>query len=294
MKPASFEYHAPKTLDEALRQLGSLDNAKILAGGQSLVAMMNFRVVTPDHLIDVNHVEGLSGIKINGKQLRIGATTRQRDLEFSAEIARHCPLMREAILLVGHRQTRNRGTIGGSLAHADPSAELPNVCSAHDAKIEIHGPRGRRMVPIAEFGQTFMTTAVEADEILTAVEIELWPAGHGYSFMEYARRHGDFAIVGVAALLDLDNNDRVTRAALSLCGVDAMPKRLPAVESALIGQILTDAIIEDATDAAGDVAVLEDHHATKVYRQHLARVLSARALREANERARRGKIRAAS
>jgi carbon-monoxide dehydrogenase medium subunit len=294
MKPASFAYHAPKTLDEALRQLGSLDNAKILAGGQSLVAMMNFRVVTPDHLIDVNHVEGLSGITITGKHLRIGATTRQRDLEFSTEIAQHCPLMREAILLVGHRQTRNRGTIGGSLAHADPSAELPNACSAHDAKIEIHGPNGRRMVPIAEFGQTFMATAVEADEILTAVEIDLWPADHGYSFLEYARRHGDFAIVGVAALLDLDNADRVTRAALSLCGVDAMPKRLPAVESALIGQILSDEIIEDVTDMAGDVVVLEDHHATKVYRQHLARVLSARALREANERARRGKIRAAS
>jgi carbon-monoxide dehydrogenase medium subunit len=294
MKPASFEYHAPKTLDEALRQLGSLDNAKILAGGQSLVAMMNFRVVTPDHLIDVNHVEGLSGITIKGKHLRIGATTRQRDLEFSAEIAQHCPLMREAILLVGHRQTRNRGTIGGSLAHADPSAELPNVCSAHDAKIEIHGPNARRLVPIAEFGQTFMTTAVEANEILTAVEIELWPAGHGYSFLEYARRHGDFAIVGVAALLDLDNNDRVTRAALSLCGVDAMPRRMPKIESAITGQVLNEEIIADVADMAGDIDALEDHHASKVYRQHLARVLSARGLREANERARREKIRAAS
>jgi aerobic carbon-monoxide dehydrogenase medium subunit len=294
MKPASFEYHAPKTLDEALRQLGSLDNAKILAGGQSLVAMMNFRVVAPDHLIDVNHVAGLSGVTISDKHLRIGAMTRQRDLEFSEEIARHCPLMREATLLVGHRQTRNRGTIGGSLAHADPSAELPNVCSAHDARIEIHGPRGRRLVPIAEFGHSFMTTAVEANEILTAVEIDLWPADHGYCFLEYARRHGDFAIVGVAALLDLDNAGRVTRAALSLCGVDAMPRRLPAVESALIGQILTDEIIEDVTDSAGDVVVLEDHHAKKTYRQHLARVLSARALRDANQRAHRGKVRAAS
>ncbi len=294
MKPAPFAYHVPRSLDDALRQLASLDNAKILAGGQSLVAMMNFRVVTPDHLIDINSVEGLSGITVEDGRLRIGAATRQRDLEFSTEIAWHCPLMRAAVLLVGHRQTRNRGTIGGSLAHADPSAELPNVCAAHDARIEIHGPDGVRTVPFAAFNRTFMTTAVEADEILTAVEIDLWAPGHGYSFHEFARRHGDFAIVGVAALLDVDDGHRVTRASLSLCGVDAMPRRLPAVESALIGRVLDDGTIDDVADMAGDLETIEDHHASKSYRQHLARILSGRALREANARACLQKARAAS
>jgi carbon-monoxide dehydrogenase medium subunit len=202
--------------------------------------------------------------------------------------------MRAAVLLVGHRQTRNRGTIGGSLAHADPAAELPNVCAAHDARIEIQGPNGRRMVPFASFNRTFMTTDIEADELLTAIEIDLWPPGHGYSFLEFARRHGDFAIVGVAALLELDDSDRVTRAALSLCGVDAAPRRLPTVESSLIGQILDDDTIDDASDMAGDLDTLEDHHATKIYRQHLARILSSRALREARARARVQRGRASS
>jgi len=290
MKPAPFDYHAPTTLDEALSHLSSLDNAKILAGGQSLVAMMNFRVVTPDHLIDLNRVSELSGITVNDRRLRIGAMTRQRDLEFNAEIAKVCPLIQAGIAHVGHRQTRNRGTVGGSLAHADPSAELPNICSAHDARIEIQGSRGKRMVPMAEFMQTFMTTAIETDEILTAVEIDLWPAGHGYSFQEFARRHGDFAIVGAAALIDLDADRRVVRAAVSLCGVEAAPSRLPAIEAALTGQKLDEDAIEEVAGLAGDIDAIEDHHASSGYRQHLARILTARALTEANARASGGQI----
>src|SRR5262249_31339251 len=137
MKPAAFDYHAPSSLDEAVRLVSTLDNAKLLAGGQSLVAMMNFRYVIPDHVVDLHGLAGLSGISVAGGRLRIGAMTRQRDLEFSDDIAKHCPLMREALAHVGHRQTRNRGTIGGSLAHADPSAELPMVCAVYDAEVEI-------------------------------------------------------------------------------------------------------------------------------------------------------------
>src|SRR5215470_1803159 len=188
MKPAPFDYHAPRTLDEVVGLLATLDNSKLLAGGQSLVAMMNFRYVIADHIIDLNNVAGLAGITVSDGRLRIGAMTRQRELEFSPDIAKHCPIMHEALAHVGHRQTRNRGTIGGSLAHADPSAELPMICAAHDAVVEIAGKNGTRRVPFAEFGAGFMTTAVQPDEILTAVELVLWPGGHGYGFQEFARR----------------------------------------------------------------------------------------------------------
>ena len=287
MKPAPFEYHDPRTLKQAIDLLGSLDNAKVLAGGQSLMAMMYFRYVMPDHVVDINHVEALSGIELRGPILHIGATTRQRDIEFSDVITAHCPLFQAGLKHVGHRQTRNRGTIGCSLAHADPSAELPNICSALDARVEIDGPRGRRVVPFSEFSIDFMTTAVEPDEILCGIEIDCWPLGHGYSFQEYARRRGDFAIVGVAALLDYDAKNGVKRAAISICGVAVCPVRLPALEQALLGRALTDDEIDDFAEMVGDIDALEDHHASAEYRQHLSRVLTLRALREARDRSER-------
>ena len=285
MKPAPFDYHAPTSLDEAIGLVSSLDNAKLLAGGQSLVAMMNFRFVIPDHLIDLNGVSALAGISVAGETLRIGAMTRQRDLEFSSDIVKHCPLMREALRHVGHRQTRNRGTIGGSLAHADPSAELPLVCAAHDAVIEIAGARGTRRVPFAEFGQGFMTTAVGLDEILTAVELPLWPAGHGFGFHEFARRHGDFAIVGAAALLALGKDKVVTRASVTLCGVATAPLRMGDAEAKLTGRPLARAAIRAAAATARTIEPITDIHATADYRRHLAEVLMARALADAGRRA---------
>src|SRR3954451_15661955 len=191
MKPAPFEYHAPQTLEQATAVLASLDNAKVLAGGQSLVAMMNFRYVIVDHLVDLGGVASLSGISVSNGVLRIGAMTRQRDLEFSAEVKQHCPVMHAALLQVGHRQTRNRGTIGGSLAHADPAAELPAICLLHDAEIEIAGRNGSHRVAMREFALGFMTTALQPEEILAAVELKLWPAGHGYGLHKFARRLGD-------------------------------------------------------------------------------------------------------
>jgi carbon-monoxide dehydrogenase medium subunit len=285
MKPAPFEYHAPRTLEGATGLLASLENAKILAGGQSLVAMMNFRYVIVDHLIDLGGVTALSGLSIGNGVLRIGAMTRQRDLEFSAEVKLHCPILHEALLHVGHRQTRNRGTIGGSLAHADPAAELPAICLLHDAEIEIASRRGTRRVSMRSFGLGFMTTAVEPDEILTAIELKLWPAEHGYGFQEFARRHGDFALAGAAALLELGAGQTVRRAAVALFGVATSPARLEAAESGLTGKRLDMAAITAAAAEARSIKPIEDIHAGADYRRHLAQVLTRRALVDAARRA---------
>ena len=285
MKPAPFDYHTPRTLDEATGLLASLENAKILAGGQSLVAMMNFRYVIADHLVDLGGIAGLSGISVRDGVLRIGAMTRQRALEFSADVTQHCPILHEALLHVGHRQTRNRGTIGGSLAHADPAAELPALCLLHDAEIEIASRRGTRRVPMRQFGLGFMTTALAADEIATAIEWKLWPAGHGYGFQEFARRRGDFALAGAAALLDLGPDQTVRRAAIALFGVAAAPARLARAESGLSGKRLDTAAIAAAARKARGIEPLEDIHAGADYRRHLAQVLTRRALMDAARRA---------
>lgn len=284
MKPGPFEYHDPRTVEQAVALLGTHDNAKVLAGGQSLVPMMNFRYVLPDHVIDINGIDCLSALEERDGRLHIGAAVRQRDLEFSDLVARRYPLIAAALRHVGHRQTRNRGTIGGSLAHADPSAELPNVCAAMDATVHIARAGGTRQVPFTEFNLAFMTTAVGPDELLTAIEIEPWAEGHGYSFQEFARRHGDFAVVGVAALLQIDGG-RIARAALSACGLSSGPVRLRAVESRLVGGAADDAAIAAASAFARDVEAIGDHHASADYRRHLAGVLCERALKEARERA---------
>ncbi len=196
MKPAPFDYHAPRQLKQAAELLAKLPNAKILAGGQSLVPMMNFRYVIVDHLVDLGGLDELRGIAAGDGLLRIGAMTRQRDLEVSPEIAKHCPLMAEALRHVGHRQTRNRGTIGGSLAHADPAAELPAVCAAYDATIHAASVRGIRQIPFREFATGFMATALQPDEMIAAIDLPIWRHGHGHGFHEFARRQGDFAIAG--------------------------------------------------------------------------------------------------
>jgi carbon-monoxide dehydrogenase medium subunit len=182
MKPPPFQYHDPKTVAEAVSLLGSLENAKLLAGGQSLMPMLNMRFVLPDHVIDLNRVEGLSYIKEVGGALEIGAMTRQRDIEFSDLVKAKCPLLHQAVMHIGHRQTRNRGTIGGSLCHLDPAAELVSVCAAHDATVVVEGPNGRREIAFAEFPVAFMTPSIELNEIVTAVRLPLWAAGHKAAF----------------------------------------------------------------------------------------------------------------
>src|SRR5690606_33523874 len=188
MKPSPFTYHDPHTIADAISLLGSLENARALAGGQSLMAMMNMRFVQPDHLIDLNRISELAGLDVSATEIRVGAMTRQRELEFSPHIQRSLPLMQEALLNVGHRQTRNRGTLGGSLCHLDPSAELVSVAATLDAIVTVAGPEGQREIPFALFPQGFMSPALEPNELLVHVRFPLWPENHGASFVEFARR----------------------------------------------------------------------------------------------------------
>jgi carbon-monoxide dehydrogenase medium subunit len=285
MKPPAFEYHAPETIEEAVGLLSSLENSRLLAGGQSLMPMLNMRYAMPDHLIDLNRVQGLSRIELTASELRIGAMARQRDIEFSPDIAKRCPILIEAIRHVGHRQTRNRGTIGGSLCHLDPSAEMVTLCAVLDATVTAVGPSGPRTLPFAEFPSAFMTSSLAPDECLAGINIPLWPAGHGYSFVEFSRRHGDFALVSAAALLELDRTSMIKRVAIALGGVGFAPLRMPSIETTLVGRQAAPALWTEAAKACTGIEALEDVHASSAYRRRLAVAMARRALAVAGERA---------
>ena len=284
MKPPPFSYHDPRTVADAIGLLGRLDNAKLLAGGQSLMPMLNMRFVLPDHVIDLNRVDGLSYIREANGALEIGAMTRQRELEFSDLVRKRCPLMHEAILQVGHRQTRNRGTLGGSLCHLDPSAELVSVAAALDATVTVQGPNGTREVAIDAFPVAYMTPAIEPNEIVTMVRFPLWPQPHGHGFVEFARRHGDFAIVSAAALLTEDGVGKITRASVTLGGMGAAPIRASAVEQALVGNRPDDTLLREICETCRKFEAVDDVHAPATYRQQLATVMSRRALERARSR----------
>jgi carbon-monoxide dehydrogenase medium subunit len=285
MKPAPFAYHDPRTLDDLLGLLASRENAKLLAGGQSLVPMLNMRFVIPDHVIDLNRVPGLSFIRRNGDALEIGAMTRQRALERDPLVAEHTPILREALRHVGHWQTRSRGTIGGSLCHLDPAAELPGIAALYDATLHVAGSASRRDVAIADWSLGYMTPALAPDEVLTAITMPMWREPHGYGFIEFARRHGDFAIVGVACLLAVQPGGAIARAAIALVGVATAPVRLTAAETQLIGQPATSDTFRAAAQLARDIDCLADAHVSAAYRKRLAVVLVERALRQTAERA---------
>jgi carbon-monoxide dehydrogenase medium subunit len=281
MKPPPFRYYDPRSVADAIGLLGRLDNAKVLAGGQSLMPMLNMRYVLPDHVIDLNRIDGLSYIRDSGGMIEIGGMTRQRELEFSDLIRTKLPLMQEAILQVGHRQTRNRGTIGGSLCHLDPAAELVTMGAAFDATVVVTGPTGTREVAFKDFPVAYMTPAIEPNEILTAVRFTPWPAGHGYAFVEFARRHGDFAITSAAVLLTADGAGKITRASVTIGGAAVTPVRATAVEQALVGKVPTPELMREACESCRTIEAIEDIHAPASYRQHLAAVLSRRALEKA-------------
>ena len=287
MKPPPFSYHDPRSVAEAVQLLSTLENPKLLAGGQSLMPMLNMRFVLPDHVIDLSKIDGLAYIRETAGALEIGAMTRQRDIEFSELIATKHPLLREGILNVGHRQTRNRGTIGGSLCHLDPAAEQVLVCLASDAIVTAAGPGSERAIPFREFPLAYMTPNLEPDEMLIGIKIPLWPAGHGYSFLEFARRHGDFAVVSAAALLDVDAGGIIKRAAVALGGVAAVPLRMDEVEARLVGQKASEALFRGAAETCRAIDAVADVHATVEYRQHLAAVLTRRALVQALSRVKR-------
>lgn len=289
MKPPPFVYHDPRTVSETVDLLADKVNAKLLAGGQSLMPMLNFRYVQPDHIIDINYLNDLSYIKTEKNEVDIGAMTRQRDIEYSEEVARRCPLMIEAINQVGHRQTRNRGTIGGSLYHLDPAAELPAVAMACDATVHVESKRGKRDIPMAEFPMAYMTPSMELDELLTGVTVPDWPEGHGHAFVEFARRHGDFAIVAAAVLLDVAPGGEIRRASVTVGGVGPSPVRRGEAETILTGQTGSEDLFRAAGEACRAIDAMEDVYASSSYRQHLAAVLTRRALVKAYARAANGK-----
>ncbi len=288
MKPAPFSYLAPRSRDEvleALRRFGP--DGKLLAGGQSLVPLLAMRLARPQVVIDLNRMPDLAFVRSARGGLAIGAMTRQRAVEHDPLVASHAPLLREALRWVGHPQIRNRGTIGGSLAHADPSAELPAVASVLDARCVLASARGERVVDAGDFFTGYLSTALEPDELLTEVRIPAQPPDSGWAFTEVARRHGDFALVGVAVLLRCDGDRRCTRARFAFIGVGAGPVRVPDAEAALAGARITNEaagavarIVEAALDPEGDI------HASAEYRRHVAGVLASRALMEAAGRMR--------
>jgi aerobic carbon-monoxide dehydrogenase medium subunit len=284
MKPPSFSYHDPRTTADVIALLGRLENAKLLAGGQSLMPMLNMRYVLPDHLIDLNRVDGLRYIRETDATLEIGAMTLQRDIEFSEVVRRRCPLMHEAIAQVGHRQTRNRGTLGGSLCHLDPAAELVSVAAALDAKVSIAGKSGARAIDFAAFPVAYMTPALEPDELLTGVTFPCWPPGHGFAFLEFSRRHGDFAIVSAAALIEEGKDGKLTRVSLTLGGMGPAPVRAHDVEQALIGEKPVEKRLREICETLRALEAVDDIHAPASYRQQLAAVLSRRVLIKAHER----------
>ncbi len=285
MKPPPFKYHDPRSLDDTLGLLSEKENAKLLAGGQSLMPMLNMRFVFPDDIIDLNHIPELSTIQEGGGRIRIGAMTRQCTLERSEVIRDRCPIMAEALLQVGHIQTRNRGTIGGSLCHLDPSAELPTVARGLDAQIEVQSKRGARTLAMADFTAFYMTPAIEIDEIVTAIEFDPWPKGHGFAFVEFARRHGDFAMVGVAALLELSADGSVSRASITLGGVGPAPVRCTAAQNIVTGSDGSDAVMREAAETCREIDAMDDVHVSAAYRRQLAAALTRRALCKAYDRA---------
>jgi len=288
MKPAPFEYLIPDSIEQALdlkRQYG--DEAKILAGGQSLVPAMNFRVVQPTVLIDLNRIKELNYIREDGKGLRVGSMTRERSLEFDPLIPKRIPLMSEGILHVAHPQIRNRGTFGGSLAHADPAAELPVLAIALDARMKVRSTSSERWIPAQDFFVGMFTTALTADEILVEIEIPFMASQAGFSFMEVAPRAGDYALMGVAALVELDKKDKCQRAKLVYLNAGDGPVNAKQAAELLQGQSLDDKAIDSAAVQAGEKEInpFGNVHTSPDFQRHLARVLTKQALKHAAERA---------
>ena len=286
MKPPPFEYHAPSTIEDALNLAATLQNAKILAGGQSLMPMLNMRYAFPDHVIDLNLIPELAYIREDGGALKLGALTRQRAVERSVLVQKLHPILQEALGHVGHIQTRNRGTIGGSLCHLDPSAELPGVVTAICGEIEVASVRGRRSIPMAQFPAFYMTPAIDEDEIVTGVSLPLWTPGHGFAFEEFARRHGDFAVAAVSVLIELGRDRHISRAAIVLAGIGSAPVRVAAAEQFIVGRAPTQDVLAQAAAMCRDVEARADAYTSADYRRYLAGVLGGRALTRAADRAR--------
>lgn len=287
MKPAPFDYHAPTSLEEALGLMNQhAEEAKLLAGGQSLVPAMNFRVVQPSLLIDLNRVQGLSYIREDGNVLRIGAMARERQLEFDALIEKRIPLLHEAVPFIAHPQIRNRGTIGGSIVHADPAAELPVLMLALDARLKAQSSSGARWIDARDFFAGMFTTALAPNEILVEIELPFMPPRTGWAFMEVAPRAGDYALMGVAVLVTLDKNGKCKRAKLVYLNAGDGPVEAKEAAQSLEGEPLNDARIQSAAGMASEKEInpFGNVHTSPEFQRHLAKTLTIRALKQAVQR----------
>jgi CO/xanthine dehydrogenase FAD-binding subunit len=282
MKPAAFDYHAPVAVDgvmELLKQHGS--DARLLAGGQTLLPMMNFRLATPEVIVDLNRIPELAYINSIDGCVHIGAMTRQRTLEFSPVISRDLPLLSKAIRMVGHLPTRSRGTIGGSIANADSAAEIPMILQILEGEVRVRGPNGERTIPAAELILDAMTTSLAEDEMLAEIRLPVMPSNAKFFVEEFSRRQGDFAIAAVAAMIVI-NDGRCEKARIATAGVSAFSSRLQPAEQVLEGRMIdADVIAEAAEIAAEIVEPLSDRNASEEFRRHLTKVLTARVLKRA-------------
>lgn len=280
MKPPPFDWYPPDTVDEALALMAEHgDDAKVLAGGQSLIPVLNFRLARPAVLVDLNRVTSLAGIAEANGGLRIGAMTRQRQAERSALVAERAPLLAAALPHVAHPQIRNRGTVGGSLAHADPAAELPAVMLALEARFRLRTASAERSLAASDFFTGFFSTALAEGELLVDIEVPPMPAGAGCAFEEVSRRHGDYALLGVAAVVALDDTGRCSDVRLAYVNGGAGPQRSPGAESLVRGEVPGPELVRAAAAAAlNDLEPGNDVHASAEYRRQLARVLTERTL----------------
>jgi len=280
VKPPPFEYHDPRSVEETIALLAEHgEEAKVLAGGQSLVPLLNFRLARPERLVDINGVGGLDAIAVADGELRLGALVRHSALERSPDVAAAVPLLRDAVRLVGHVQIRNRGTVGGSIVHADPAAELPVALTALDARFRVRSVRGEREIRAADLFVTHLTTSLEPDELLTEIVAPLPPRGTRSAFVEFARRHGDFALGGAAVLLTVNGDGRVDRASIALLAAAPTPIRVPQAEQALAGRPLDEeAAREAAALAVTGIEPTGDIHGSSEYRRGLIEALVRRAI----------------
>ena len=282
MKLPPFDYACPTTLPEAIELLASHDDAKAIAGGQSLVPMLAFRLAQPSLLVDLRKLADLRGIRISDAGVTLGAMVRWRDIEDDERLETAHPLLKAAISHVAHYQIRNRGTVGGSIAHADPAAEMPGIAMTCDAEIAVVGKSGAHVIQAADFFQGALTTALTTDEIIVEIRLPAWPAGRRWGFQEFARRRGDFAMAAAAVFYDQDERGKARNAHVGVIGVGDRPLRLTAVEDVLNGQSINEATIAKA-DAATSAAVdpQDDIHASAAYRRSLVGTMVERALKNA-------------
>ncbi len=285
MKPPLFDYVTPESVEDAVAARAAEEDSVLLAGGQSLIPTLNFRIANPALLIDISRIPSLRGIDVNDSEIIVRAMVRQREVELSEAVHQANPLVREVLQNVAHTVVRNRGTVAGSIAHADAAAELPAMLLAVEGSVDVQGPGRKRSIAAGDLFQFHLTTSLADDEMIIAVRIPVLLPATGWSYMEFARRHGDYALAGICALVTLDGDGRCTKARLSACGIASTAVRLASAEEELTGDMLDETAIARAAKAARDaVTAVDDSQASTAYRRHLVDTLTRRTLIQAKGR----------